>query len=81
MLESLTVKVDAMVISVAERCAKESGLSLSEWVNQAMWDASGQERPGLGDQLRGMANPIGRQYTDEEIDQLKYDYLKEKYLP
>ncbi len=80
MLESLTVRVDAKLLPVAERCAKESGLSLSEWVNQAIWEASKTQTPGLGDQLLGIANPTGRQYTDEEIDQLKHNYLKEKHL-
>ena len=80
MLENLTVKVDALVIPVAERCAKESGLSLSEWVNQALWDASGEPRPGLGTRWLGAFNPDGKQFTDEDIDRLKWEHLSEKYL-
>ena len=80
MLEQLTIKVDAMLIPVAERCAKESGISLSDWVNQAMWDASGEPRPGFGTRWRGAFNPEGKQYTDEEIDQLKWEHLSEKHL-
>ena len=80
MLKQLTIEVDAMAIPVAERCAKESGLTLSEWVNQAIWDASGEPRPGFGTRWRGFANPEGVQYTDEDLDQIKLDYLTKKYL-
>lgn len=30
--------------------------------------------------LLGVANPTGRQFTDEEVDQLRYEALAEKYL-
>jgi hypothetical protein len=29
--------------------------------------------------LLGIANPTGRQYTDEEIDEMRFQALKEKY--
>ncbi len=80
MLEDLTVRVDAKVIPVAERCAKESGLSLSEWVNQALWDATGEPRPGFGTRWRGAFNPEGKQLTDEDLDRMKRGYLTEKHL-
>lgn len=80
MIEQITIKVDAMVIPVAERCAKESGLSLSDWVNQAMWDASGEPRPGFGTRWRGAFNPEGKQYTNEDLDRIKQEYLTDKYL-
>ena len=80
MLEDLAIRVDANVLPVARRCAKESGLSLSEWISLAMWEASGEQRPGLGTRLLGVANPEGKQYTDEDIDQMRFEAIKKKHL-
>ena len=80
MLDNLAVKVDKLVIPVAERCAAESGMSLSEWVNQALWDASGEPRPGLGTRWRGAFNPEGIQFTDEDLERIKREHLTKKYL-
>ena len=36
------------------------------------------KRPSLGN-LIGIANPTGRLITDEELDEVRYQALKEKY--
>lgn len=40
--------------------------------------APGQPRPSLG-ALIGVANPTGRTFTEEEVDELRFQALKEKY--
>jgi hypothetical protein len=40
--------------------------------------ALGEQRPSLG-KLQGIANPTGRTFTDEQIDELRFASLKEKY--
>lgn len=41
-------------------------------------DVAKQRRPSLGD-LIGIANPTGRTFTDEEVDDLRFQALEEKY--
>jgi hypothetical protein len=36
-------------------------------------------RPHSLGELQGVANPTGRTFTDEEIDELRFAVLKEKY--
>jgi hypothetical protein len=38
-----------------------------------------QKRPSFGE-LLGVANPTGRDYTDDEVDQLRYEALNQKHL-
>jgi hypothetical protein len=40
--------------------------------------AAGERRPSLG-ALLGIANPTGRAFTDEEVDDLRFQALKEKF--
>ena len=80
MIEQITVTVDRMLIPVAERCAKECGMKLDDWINLALWDATGEDRPGFGTRWLGVANPDGKHFTEEDIDRMRLEAIEKKHL-
>ena len=76
MKKKLTVTVDADVLPLAKRYAKNKGVSLSSLVEQALREMTNEQELTFVDKWRGRMKPMG----DEEIDSARYEYLSRKYL-
>ena len=70
-------EIDAILKQVEPWPADEKRELVAKLLRQQQPARSGP-RQSLSS-IVGMANPTGRQYTDEEIDEMRYQALKEKY--
>ena len=75
-------EINAILKQVEPWAAEEKRYLVEKLAQQATNDAPAPlnpgSRPSLGD-LLGIGNPTRQQLTDQEVDNLRYEALREKY--
>lgn len=83
----LTLSIEAETIEKAKKYAKKQHISLSKFIQNFLQSVADEERNKeiknndreLSPEILALTGIIKGNYTDKELDTMKYEYLKEKY--
>lgn len=81
MTKKLTLTIEESVIERGKKYAKGTQRSLSEMVQKYLENLGEPEQPIFSTKINRLAGSLrmDKNYTDEELDAFRREYLEEKY--